>query len=200
VDFTSGEAPGTRSKRRTPKSQTSTSTTAQRGRRKKTASKEPDSRRSGAAPRRNRSSWGTEMKPVHRRAAHPAHHRRQSLNPSEVGNGGNQQRQEGGGAGGGYKDGGNGARKFPTSRASPPVPSRRTQNRPRELEYDLALEKRNRRAFPGKQERERLFACCRPSWERGSEYQTRAGLGIFLHHIKRAPVYPDERGEAGRQK
>jgi hypothetical protein len=62
------------------------------------------------------------MKPVHRRAAHPAHHRRRSLNPSEVGNGGNQQRQEeGGGGGGDYKDGGNGARKFSTSRASLPV-------------------------------------------------------------------------------
>jgi hypothetical protein len=39
--------------------------------------------------------------------------------------------------------GGNGARKFSTSRASPPAPSRRAQNRPRELEHDLAPEKRN---------------------------------------------------------
>jgi hypothetical protein len=50
--------------------------------------------------------------------------------------------------------GGNGARKFSTSRASPPAPSRHVQNCPRELEHDLALEKRNRRAFPGRQERE----------------------------------------------
>jgi hypothetical protein len=34
-----------------------------------------------------------------------------------------------------------GAQKFPSSRTSPPEPSRRPQIRPRELELSLALEK-----------------------------------------------------------
>jgi hypothetical protein len=135
------------------------------------------------------------MKPVHRRAAHPAHRRRRSLYPSEVGNGGNQQRQEErGGGGGGYKDGGFWWQRraevfdFPREPASaiPPRPKLPTRARARpgsgKTKPTSISRETGERGF---------FARRRPDWERGLGYQTRAfaahepGRG-FLHHIKRA--------------